>query len=126
MFDKFADSKLRLQILNNLQINPQILQIRKPVLTYIIQVPHKGLHVVACPIIICIVRHPALPFEADSLCLRAASRACTNESAMKLIVIGIALGDTALRNIAGTSHTPAGENIERADGHKHLVLEQST
>ena len=34
MFDKFADSKLRLQILNNLQINPQILQIRKPVLTY--------------------------------------------------------------------------------------------
>ena len=35
MFDKFADSKLRLQILNNLQINPQILQIRKPVLTYI-------------------------------------------------------------------------------------------
>ena len=43
-----------------------------------------------------IVRHPALPFKADSLCLRAASRACTNESAMKLIVIGIALGDTAL------------------------------
>ena len=35
MFDKFADSKLRLQILNHLQINPQILQIRKPVLTYI-------------------------------------------------------------------------------------------
>ena len=35
MFDKFADSKLRLQILNNLQINPQILQIRKPVLTHI-------------------------------------------------------------------------------------------
>ena len=36
MFDKFADSKLRLQILNHLQINPQILQIRKPVRTYII------------------------------------------------------------------------------------------
>ena len=45
---------------------------------------------VACPIIICIVRHPALPFKADSLCLRAASRACTNptswsEAANKLI-----------------------------------------
>ena len=54
------------------------------------------LHELAC-MIDRIVRHPALPFNPDSLCLRAASRACTNESAMKLIVIGIALGGTALR-----------------------------